>query len=557
MAGPSTTAPPRWRGRAIGGPEGETLVARLARAGLPFLQRSIRYHRPRAPFCGVGQCTHCLVRVNGVPYVRGCEYVPVAGDRLESENSWPSPSWDLLGALDTVFPRGLDTLHGFTRPGFAAPLYHRVVRRLAGYGRLPDPAADAAPPAAGAGAPLDTDALVIGAGDGGSAAAARLVERGIQTLVVDRRSARDLPGARSLPRSTVVFLPPPSGAPPRFAALVHERGGSARLIRAQRVVVATGGYDGPLLFANGDRPGVMSAEGALAFVPGSGPPVFRKAVVFGGGARALPLLARFGANVEAVVAPGSVAPALTERASALDIPIYPRTLLLGGVGRRRLRALRLASRGGGSEFTLAADALILAHRRLPNVQLFYQAGARMVWHSTIGAYLPERLANGGTSVPGLYAAGAAAGFLDPDAARRSGVAAGEAASGTPAPALVYPEAEATPGELEGYYAELLGRPRARGKWLVCPCEDVLLREVESAVARGYRGVEVVKRHTGVGTGLCQGRYCLPDVLLLLSHLEKRPPSEVGYITQRPPVFPTTLSALGRLSEGPREPGERP
>ncbi len=543
------SSPPRWRGRPLAGPEGASLVARLARAGLPELQRSLRYHRPRAPFCGIGQCTNCLVGVNGRPNVRGCRYVPLAGDRITSANSWPSPSWDLLGVLDLLFPRGLDTLHGFTWPRFAAPLYHRVIRRLAGYDRLPEGGAatgPAGPPAPAVADPVETDVLVIGAGDAGTAAAAACAGRGLETLLVDRGPPAEAPGPARLARTTVVFLPPPEGEPSRFSALVHEEAGPARLVRARRVVVATGGYDGPLLFGNGDRPGVVTAEGALALGLADADPWFRRAVVFGGGPRVLPLLDRFGTHVEAVVAPGAVSPAVVERASALDVPIYPRTLLLEALGRRRVRGLRLAPRGGGPTFDLEADALLLAHRRLPQPQLFYQAGARMRWHATLGAYVPDLEAGGATSVPGLYAAGTAAGLLEPAASAASGEAVADAISGSGVARPAPPALPESTGELEGYYVELLRRPRGRAKRLLCPCEDVLLTEVEEAVANGYRGVEVVKRRTGVGTGLCQGRYCLPDLLLVLAHLEGRPPAEVGYITQRPPVLPTPLGALARL-----------
>jgi sarcosine oxidase subunit beta len=72
--------------------------------------------------------------------------------------------------------------------------------------------------------------------------------------------------------------------------------------------------------------------------------------------------------------------------------------------------------------------------------------------------------------------------------------------------------------------------------------------VEEAVRRGYRGLEVIKRYTGVGTGLCQGRFCLPDALLVLATLEARPPPSVGTITQRPPLVPTPLGALAGLRD---------
>ena len=107
----------------------------------------------------------------------------------------------------------------------------------------------------------------------------------------------------------------------------------------------------------------------------------------------------------------------------------------------------------------------------------------------------------------------------------------------------------------GIFRELLPILPKWSKTLACACEDVLLHELVEANERGYLGIEVTKRYTGLGTGLCQGRYCLPDALLLLSQWEDRPPSEVGYITQRPPVVPTPLSALAGLtrSPGPKAP----
>src|SRR5271155_5550175 len=121
-----------FEGRSHDAEPNRTVLDRLLRHGLPSLQRSPRSHRPRAPFCGVGYCTGCLVRVNGRPNVRACRYVPSEGDVVTTENSWPSPRFDVLGILDFLFPGGIDTLHGFRRPAWAVRSYHRVVRRLAG-----------------------------------------------------------------------------------------------------------------------------------------------------------------------------------------------------------------------------------------------------------------------------------------------------------------------------------------------------------------------------------------------------------------------------------------
>ena len=550
MEGPSETGV-TFRGRPIAIPPGRTLLGALVdRSGLPLLQRSIRYHRPRAPFCGVGSCTGCLVRVNGVPNVRACQYRPRAGDEVRTENSWPSPAFDLLGVLDALFPRGLDTLHGFRRPAFATPLYQRVVRRLAGYGRLPERAL--APP--GPTERRSCDVVVVGGGPAGRTAAARVAAAGRSVLLLDRGELPAPPaGVEPRPFTTAVFLPPPSADGSPSFRLIAAAGTTGLSVTAPTVIVATGAYDANLLFTGNDRPGVMTADGALALRDRHGDPPFRRAVVFGGGARAAEMLERFGPRVAAVVAPGPVHGLIAERAAGLDIPVHPRTLLVAAVGRGRVRRVLLRRRGGAGETTrLRADAVVLAHRRLPNTPILFQAGVRMVWRAGGAAYYPEIAADLRTSVPSLFVAGEVAGFVEPAAVEASGVAAAEAALGGGARLADLPErvGTSTPHELEGYYREYLKGDSEPGKCVACACEDVLLEEVGEANARGYRGIEVIKRYTSLGTGLCQGRYCVPEALLVLAMLEGRPPGEVGYLTQRPPVLPTPLAALAELTELP-------
>ncbi|MGI0067200.1 MAG: 2Fe-2S iron-sulfur cluster-binding protein [Thermoplasmata archaeon] len=520
-----------------------------ARRGLPLLQRSIRYHRPRAPFCGVGYCTNCLVRTDERLNVRACrEGFPTEGVRPTSQ-AWPSPRYDLFGVLDLLLPRGIDTLHGFRRPPWAVRAYQRVVRRLAGYD---DPSSISRPTHFDPPSVRTVDVAIVGHGTSGAAAAAELRARGVDSLLtLDRERESATPGSRpDLEGTSAVFLPPPSaGAAHPFRLLATQGSSGSILVHARRVVVATGGYDASLLFAGNDRPGVMTAEGAMRFAREGFTP-FDRAVVVGGGERARSVLERFPGQVEAIVAPGAIDPDLTRAASDRRVPLYPRSLLVSTHGRRAVRSVRIRSRSRGPYATLGADAVVLAHRRIPHPQLFFQAGARMEWRGANGAYYPRTDVHGATSVEGLYAIGEAAGTVEANGAHASGQATGRALAESEPPSLDLdaPGGAPTPTELEGYYRELLEEPEGLSKWIACPCEDVLLREVKEASARGYRGIEVVKRYTGLGTGLCQGRYCLPDALLVLSILEGRPPSDVGYITQRPPVVPTTLGQLASLAD---------
>ncbi len=81
------------------------------------------------------------------------------------------------------------------------------------------------------------------------------------------------------------------------------------------------------------------------------------------------------------------------------------------------------------------------------------------------------------------------------------------------------------------------------KALLCACEDVTLDDVEGAIARGFRDVESIKRYTGFGTGICQGKSCLNAVAQVLAATPGVAPEAVLPFTPRPPLLPTELSVL--------------
>lgn len=56
----------------VEGYDGETIAAALHAAGVRVLKHSIKDHRPRGFYCAIGNCSSCLMEVNGVPNVRIC-----------------------------------------------------------------------------------------------------------------------------------------------------------------------------------------------------------------------------------------------------------------------------------------------------------------------------------------------------------------------------------------------------------------------------------------------------------------------------------------------------
>ena len=59
-------------GQKVQAIEGESIAAAMLAAGLRVSRYTIRRNQPRGIYCGIGQCTDCVMVVNGIPNVRTC-----------------------------------------------------------------------------------------------------------------------------------------------------------------------------------------------------------------------------------------------------------------------------------------------------------------------------------------------------------------------------------------------------------------------------------------------------------------------------------------------------
>jgi sarcosine oxidase subunit beta len=84
------------------------------------------------------------------------------------------------------------------------------------------------------------------------------------------------------------------------------------------------------------------------------------------------------------------------------------------------------------------------------------------------------------------------------------------------------------------------------KSVLCTCEDVTLDDVRHAIDKGYRDIESIKRYTGFGTGVCQGKSCLSAVARTLAERTGASPGAVLPFTPRPPLHPVEMSLLGTV-----------
>ena len=59
-------------GQPLQARKGEMILAALLAEGIIINRYTAKRHEPRGLFCGIGQCTDCMMTVNGVPNIRTC-----------------------------------------------------------------------------------------------------------------------------------------------------------------------------------------------------------------------------------------------------------------------------------------------------------------------------------------------------------------------------------------------------------------------------------------------------------------------------------------------------
>ena len=191
--------------------------------------------------------------VDGVPNVRVCTEPIREGAVVEGQNVRWSLDFDFMSLTDKVggpfTPVGF-YYRTFIRPRAAWPLYEKFLRSAAGLGKLD--------PHAGHTRRYDTEhrrarVLVVGGGEAGRAAALEAAKAGPGVVLVDedpRLGDLELPGVDVLAPARALGIWE-GGLVPVDADTVLYR------FRAERVVVATGATEQPLVFPGNDLVGVM------------------------------------------------------------------------------------------------------------------------------------------------------------------------------------------------------------------------------------------------------------------------------------------------------------
>jgi NADPH-dependent 2,4-dienoyl-CoA reductase/sulfur reductase-like enzyme len=352
--------------------------------------------------------------------------------------------------------------------------------------------------------------------------------------------------------------------------------GRTETVRFDFLVIAPGAMDRVLPLLGWTLPGVYTLGGAQIALKYQGCAIGHRIVFLGTG----PLLylvayqyAKAGASIAAVLDTACVA---AKRRALHRLAASPRTLAKGLYYRAWLSAhgvaveegvsrIGIAGNGGVREVhyrrgdvdkTILCDAVGIGFGLKSETQLADLAGCRFHFDPESRQWLPERNADGESTVSGVYLAGDGAGIGGADAAELWGERVGLAIAarcGRPREASRIAAIDRHLARLTRFRAGLerafplpsLEVSSFADDAILCRCESIRFGEAKAAI-RDFNVVEInrLKAISRVGMGRCQGRMCGLAAAELLAMQIGQNIAAVGRLRGQPPVKPIPMPWTG-------------
>jgi len=459
------------------------------------------------------------------------------------------------------------------------------------------------------------DAVVIGTGPAGMAAASQLAELGVKVLALDEQNRlggqiyRSVEGASEKTLAlmgeeyehgltlTDRFRKSGSDYEPgamvwqvnREGQICYSQNGHSREIRAGYIVAATGAMERPFPIRGWTLPGVMGAGAANNLAKEAGLTPTGRVILAGSGPLLLleaSLLLKKGVKVEAILETTPTLPQATVLPHLL--PALKRTdFLLKGMKMvqeikksgviyhkavSKLRALGLdrlqsvEAEVNGKKLSFDADLLLLHFGVIPSTHIYRLLGCAMEWNATQRYWYPVTDRWGRTNHENVFAAGDGSGVKGALAAEYKGALAAleigrccgilprYERDGMAKSVRDLMEKDDSPRPfIDAVFAPIAKNFFFEDETVLCRCENVTVGDVRKVIAEGIRDVNEVKIATRCGMGPCQGRMCGPAMAEIVAAEIDAEVAQVGMLTVRPPLKPLPLAEVAEMElEGASE-----
>ena len=411
-----------FEGQELTGYEGETIAAALHANGIRFLHESARKHRPRGLFCAIGNCSSCLMKVNGVPNIRVCIEPLREGVLVERQIG------NEKAAIDT-----------------------NIEKKLSSAANI-----------------IEAEVMVIGGGPGGMCAALEAANAGAHVLLVERNhqlggqlvkqthkffgSEKQHAGTRGIyiadelqeeieKNSKIeVWTDATCAGYYKDGIVLVDRQGSIEGVKPKATIVATGAFEKNLVFPNNDLPGIYGAGAVQTLMNMEGVVPAKNVLMVGAGNIGLIVsyqLMQAGVNIAAVIEAAPNVGGYLVHANKLlraGVPIMTRHTIKCAYGKDKVEGAIITELDEhfqpipGTERNVKCDVICMAVGLAPLAELFFQAGCDMKFVPELSGYVPVIDDERHTSVHNIYSAGDSGGVEEASSAMLTGKLAGISAA---------------------------------------------------------------------------------------------------------------------------------
>ena len=575
-----------FNGKAYFGYKGDTLASALLANGIYLIGRSFKYHRPRGIIAAGVEDANGKVQLYRdnitEPNVNVTEVELVNGLRIESQNCWPSVTfdvWAINNFLNRFFPAGFYYKTFMWPKSFWYKVYEPIIRKAAGMGTAslkPDP---------------DRyehqyehcDILVVGSGPSGISSALAAAKNGARVILAEDKprfggslltdnvtignksgdewveeaiaELKSMPNVIIRKRSQVFgyydhnmlvmferckdHLDNPEAFTPRQRLWY---------IRAKQVILSTGSIERPLVFANNDRPGIMLASSAREYLKIYGVLAGKKPIIFTNNDTAYETAIEYKNH--------GINPIIIDTRSESDVGIVNEAKKFGimvkfahGIantsGYKKVKSATIGklnyNKDGYTSFEeIECDSIFVSGNWTPTVHLASQSGNKLRYDNSTDTFLPDQSRQKETVV------GSANGSLTLEESLKDGFETGFNLSNkitkNNKPSSVPISDEKQYGKHDKFWCMPLPEKK-HYKRFVDFQNDVAVSDIQLAVQEGFRSIEHVKRYTTLGMATDQGKTSNLNGLQLVSDLEKKIVPEVGHTTFRPPYTSVTIGTI--------------
>ena len=584
-------------GKSYTGYEGDTLASALLANGVKVMARSFKYGRPRGIVGAWAEEPNALVQIDvgakTTPDLKATQVELYEGLVAGRTSGWPSLAFDLKsvgGHFSRFMPAGF-YYKTFKWPAKFWPLYEHIIRRAAGYGSSPIEADVET---------YDhkhhhTDVLVVGGGATGLLAALLAGRSGASVILLDDQSElggyllsspnttigsksaiewrdnvitelQSLPNVQMLTRTTAFglhdmnmiqavellqdHLPHNQRKPAQRRERLHR-------IRANKVVLATGAFERPLVFGQNDVPGVMTVSAIATYFNRYGVACGQHALILTSNDSAYQAaadLAAGGIKVTLADVRTEINSAWDVRFKQLGIDVYLGFGISEVFGKTTVTGARLSKLNPTNamqetlsikprvinQIDINCDVIASSGGLSPTVHLFCHDGGRPTWSDESLAFIVS--ANSRANA-GIYCVGAVTGIFGLQAGLEKTVETTLEMLSSFGKNNASHVPDLRTNEIAANSAQAIYRIPTNKKAFVDFQNDVAVTDIELAVRENFKSIEHIKRYTALGFGTDQGKLSNVNGFAIAAEFLGKTIPQVGTTTYRPAYTPVSFGAL--------------